>query len=540
MTREATTERPVPEHLARRFAKVQNGSDIRGVAVEGIQGEPVSLTSTMVYFIGRSFADWLSRRLALPAEGLRVAVGSDPRVSGGAIVAAFAAGAASRGASVVDAGLSTTPAMFMSTILPDLKFDGAVMATASHLPYNRNGLKFFVAEGGLDKGDIKAILDGAARDAAASLQPHGLSEDLDLQTAMLTGAMQTSSALVSKQEGVVLEAYARHLQRLIQDGVKHPTNPTKPLSGMKVVVDAGNGSGGFFASMLADLGADTTGSQFLEPNGTFPNHVPNPEDPTAMQSAAGAVARAKADLGIVFDTDVDRSAVVAPDGREINRNRLIAVLSAIVLEDHPGSTVVTDSVTSKGLAQFIQDRGGRHLRYRRGYKNVISKGMEINAEGVDCQLMIETSGHGAMKENYFLDDGAYLAVKILIKLVRMRLEKPGSGLPELLKGFQDPLEGQEVRFKINDLDRYKEIGARVLDRFKQWASQQEGWELEAENFEGWRYNVGESGWVLLRQSLHDPILVLNAESDEPGQVAKLVALVKDFVRGAGETAVEVK
>lgn len=123
---------------------------------------------------------------------------------------------------------------------------------------------------------------------------------------------------------------------------------------MKVVVDAGNGSGGFFASMLADLGADTTGSQFLEPNGTFPNHVPNPEDPTAMQSAAGAVARAKADLGIVFDTDVDRSAVVAPDGREINRNRLIAVLSAIVLEDHPGSTVVTDSVTSKGLAQFIQ------------------------------------------------------------------------------------------------------------------------------------------------------------------------------------------
>ena len=101
-----------------------------------------------------------------------MAVGSDPRVSGGAIVAAFAAGAASRGASVVDAGLSTTPAMFMSTILPDLKFDGAVMATASHLPYNRNGLKFFVAEGGLDKGDIKASdRHGGMHDAGPSGSP---------------------------------------------------------------------------------------------------------------------------------------------------------------------------------------------------------------------------------------------------------------------------------------------------------------------------------------------------------------------------------
>lgn len=123
--------------------------------------------------------------------------------------------------------------------------------------------------------------------------------------------------------------------------------------GWKIVVDAGNGSGGFFADLLEDLGADVSGSQFLEPNGTFPNHVPNPEDPTAMESAARAVRSANADLGIVFDTDVDRSAVVAADGSEVNRNRLIAALSAIVLEEHPGSTIVTDSVTSTGLAKFI-------------------------------------------------------------------------------------------------------------------------------------------------------------------------------------------
>jgi phosphomannomutase len=167
----------------------------------------------------------------------------------------------------------------------------------------------------------------------------------------------------------------------------------------------------------------------------FPNHAPNPEEKEAMESATKAVLKAKADLGIVFDTDVDRSAVIDSFGKEINRNKLIAVLSHIALQKEPGSTIVTDSVTSSGLKSFIENLGGKHLRYMRGYKNVINKGMELNKEGINAPLMIETSGHGAMKENYNLDDGAYLAVKIIIEAVK-RKNAGGSGIGEILKNLK--------------------------------------------------------------------------------------------------------
>jgi len=174
------------------------------------------------------------------------------------------------------------------------------------------------------------------------------------------------------------------------------------------------------SKVLDQLGADTTGSQFLEPDGHFPNHIPNPENKEAMASIRDATLRTKAHLGIIFDTDVDRAAVVDMAGNEINRDRLIALIAAIILEEHPHSTVVTDSVTSNGLADFIAIKGGRHHRFKRGYKNVIDEGIRLNKEGTECHLAIETSGHGAVKENYFLDDGAYLVVKILIKMAKMK------------------------------------------------------------------------------------------------------------------------
>jgi phosphomannomutase len=100
--------------------------------------------------------------------------------------------------------------------------------------------------------------------------------------------------------------------------------------------------------------------------GLFPNHIPNPEDKAAMEAITQAVLNNKADLGIIFDTDVDRSAAVDSSGRELNRNRLIALMSAIVLEEHPGTTVVTDSVTSDGLTTFIEKKlGGKHHRFKR-------------------------------------------------------------------------------------------------------------------------------------------------------------------------------
>lgn len=174
----------------------------------------------------------------------------------------------------------------------------------------------------------------------------------------------------------------------------------------QIIVNAGNGSGGFFTwDVLDRLGADTFGSLHLNPDGMFPNHIPNPEDKKAMALTKAAVLEHSADLGIVFDTDVDRSGVVDKKGNSINGDKLIALMSAIVLKEHPETTIVTDARTSIGLSRFIANKGGKHCLYRVGYRNVINKGVQLNKEGIETHLMMETSGHGALKENYYLDDG---------------------------------------------------------------------------------------------------------------------------------------
>lgn len=181
----------------------------------------------------------------------------------------------------------------------------------------------------------------------------------------------------------------------------------------QIIVNAGNGSGGFFTwNVLDKLGADTFGSLHLNPDGMFPNHMPNPEDKTAVSLTRSSVLENRADLGIVFDTDVDRSGVVDSTGNPINGDKLIALMSAIVLKEHPGTTIVTDARTSMALTKFITNRGGQHCLYRVGYRNVIDKGVQLNKDGVETHLMMETSGHGALKENYYLDDGEFTTLSI--------------------------------------------------------------------------------------------------------------------------------
>jgi len=283
---------------------------------------------------------------------------------------------------------------------------------------------------------------------------------------------------------------------------------------------------------LQPLGADTTGSQFLDPDGTFPNHVPNPEDSTAMAAICGAVLREKADFGLIFDTDVDRGAAVDRQGRELNRNRLIALIATIVLREHPGSTIVTDSITSDGLSQFIeQDLGGIHHRFKRGYKNVINEAVALNKEGQESWLAIETSGHGAMRENYFLDDGAYLVSKLLMELSRAHQE--GRDITDLIATLQEPVESQESRLKITAAD-FKAYGNRAIEALQDFAAQQPSWEVVPKNYEGIRVAClapQESGWFLLRLSLHDPVMPLNIESNVAGGVEAIAAQLRPFFQG---------
>jgi phosphomannomutase len=407
-----------------------------------------------------------------------------------------------QGIQVTDFGMASTPAMFMSTVTEGYRFDGSVMITASHLPFNRNGFKFFTCEGGLEKADIKQILTYA---------------EGNVETGLNGGTIE---------QGAFMDAYAA----ILADKIRAATGEERPLEGFRVVVDAGNGAGGFYADkVLKTLGANTDGSRYLDPDGSFPNHIPNPEDREAMASIMEAVREVKADLGIIFDTDVDRAGAVLSDGSELNRNRIIAMLAAILLREHPGTTIVTDSITSTGLAKFIEKEGGIHHRFKRGYRNVINESIRLNNEGQDSQLAIETSGHGAFKENYFLDDGAYIVTKLLIELARGK--KEGYTLESLIASLEEPAESIEFRMNILEED-FRTYGQQVIDDLNTYAASQPGWSLAPNNFEGVRVNLDDAhgnGWFLLRLSLHDPLLPLNIESNSVGGAKKIAAELAGFL-----------
>lgn len=490
------------------WKKLQNGSDIRGIAIES-GDEKINLSPETASMIGSAFVKWLSAQKKTGIKNLKIAVGMDSRITGPVLKKAIISGIADSGAAAVDCGLASTPAMFMSTVIKEFACDGAVMITASHLPFNRNGFKFFTSEGGLEKDDIKKVLSIAS------------SENPVLNADARSGEIN------------LMERYSEIFIDNIRKGIKSAADYNMPLKGMKIAVDAGNGAGGFFAEkVLVPLGADISGSRFLEPDGRFPNHEPNPENAAAMEAIRDAVLQSESDLGIIFDTDVDRAAVVDGSGVIINRNTLVALAASIVLKEHPGTTVVTDSVTSDGLTSFIEKNlGGRHHRFKRGYKNVINEAIRLNSEGEDCHLAIETSGHGALKENYFLDDGAYLAAKIIIMAARLKSEK-GKSVMSLVENLIQPVEEQEFRIKLLDED-FPAQGGRIIKDIQEFVLKNEGWSVAPKSFEGLRVSCGaenQKGWFLIRLSLHDPVLPLNVESEVGGGVKEITKRLAGFLK----------
>lgn len=576
---------------------LQNGSDIRGIAIPDVPGREANLLRSEADVLTQGFVAFLEKKWDRPARDMKIAVGCDSRLSGPYLKQILLLTLELLDVTPLDCGLASTPAMFMATKFPALRCDGAIMITASHLPYERNGFKYFDWDGGLQKEDITVVIEEAAKVYAptqsrkaeeldmqraveafqkelADLPPSerieaykgeapGLSEiraaeALDARTSGAFSArsqIQKDRPIFAQAEGQtyvpdLMEIYAAHLRGLIEERLGTDDHEL-PLAGLHITVDAGNGAGGFFATdVLEPLGADISGSRYLSPDGTFPHHAPNPEDRKAVAEAKEAVLSANADIGLIFDTDVDRSAAVTGSGREVARNGIVALAASIVAKDAPGSTVVTDSITSTELTAFLTGTLGlTHLRYKRGYKNVINKARALNAEGVECALAIETSGHAALKENFFLDDGAYLAMKIVMEAATLRRE--GRTLDDLLASLAEPAEAVELRMDITAKD-YHSLGDEVLQDLEDWVLRRAEEEASGQlsfaedallmrlvtpNYEGVRIEFFETadtkketsiGWCLLRKSLHDPLMPLNIEAARDGGVARIAQTLRPF------------
>lgn len=479
---------------------LKNGSDIRGIALATDEYK-ANLTPEAMKNIAWGLVHWFREQKTGP---LVVGIGRDSRITGPTLAATLTKVFVTQEITVIDFGLATTPAMFMATQFPEFACDFALMLTASHLPYYYNGVKIFAKSGGAEKSDIEYIL-----------------------THTTTLAPEIGG---KRQQADLLPSYSDFLVQKIRDGLAPGiSNREQPLKGLKILVDAGNGAGGFFASrVLQPLGADTTGSQFLEPDGYFPNHIPNPDNQKASESIQQAVLTHQADLGIIFDTDVDRSGIITKSGKILNRNNLIAVLSRILLVESPGASIVTNSPTSDHLKTFIESLGGRQVRYISGYRNVINKAIELNIAGIDCPLAIETSGHAAFRENYFLDDGAYVVAKILSLLPS--LQNNGQSLDDLISDLGQPAEILELRLKLQSNQPHA-LGTQIINDFSDYVTTIPGWQINPENEEGIRISLGAPdglGWFLLRMSLHEPLLVLQIENDEAGHLPKIQQKLAQF------------
>ena len=193
--------------------------------------------------------------------------------------------------------------------------------------------------------------------------------------------------------------------------------------------------------------------------------------------------------------------------------------------------MVTDSITSDELRVFLEnDLGLRHLRYKRGYRNVINKAQELRQAGEDAFLAIETSGHCAFSDNYFMDDGAFLAVNIIVAAAKIKKESDGrEDIRSLISSLKTPAEAREFRLDIVDPD-FQEKADEILAAVESLVRENDCLTLVEPNFEGIRVNYsldGTNGWFLARKSLHDPVLPVNIESEQEGGVEKAAALLAD-------------
>ena len=477
-----------------KWLRLRSGSDIRGPEDQ--------LTDEVAMKLGFAFAQKLAHKLDTTPDQLKITVGRDSRASGKRLLAALIRGITAADSDVLDCGLTPLPALFLTT---QPGADGAVMVTASHQGAGMNGFKFLTRAGGLREDDVSAIL----RLAAKTVVPERLVTDFDA---------------VAVYQDKLRATVAKYLE----------DDALRPLLGMRVIVDASSSAGGFFASFLESLGADTEGSYNLEPDGTFPCHAPDTYDEVALQTLRRRVLEARADLGVLFDADCDRCAIVDESGRIFHRNRLIALVAAMLLDKRPGATFVTDSVTSTGLSAFIAEWGGVHYRFKRGYRNVIDEAIRLNAEGIDCPLAMETSGHAAFRENGFLDDGIYLATRIICEAFERKRE--GETLSKLIDGLAEPVERTEIRMAILDGDEPAEAVQEVVEMILSHTLDNPQWQLAPDSREGVRITFNLDGgvnnaWFQLRASIHDPVVALYAESDVPGGVQRtlsdLYALIKD-------------
>jgi phosphomannomutase len=430
--------------------------DIRGVYEEQFDND-------FAYMLGKSFAVYMKEQKGL--SNPKISIGHDARHSGPRIVESLTKGLVESGAEVVHLGMVTTPMCYFSTFEVE-GVQGAVQVTGSHNPPEYNGFKISVG---------KSTIFGA-------------------EIQRLRQIMERGQFLTGKGKESKLDILPRYIERYKKEFGN--------LKDVKVVLDCGNGAAGVAARSLFEAVGIKPTILFEEPDGTFPNHHPDPTVEENLEDLKAQVKKEGAVCGIGFDGDADRIGVVDHTGRMIYGDELMVIIARDVLKTLKGAKIIGDVKCSDRMYQDIAKHGGTPIMWKTGHSLVKEK---IKAE--KAPFGGEMSGHIFFADrNYGYDDAPYAA----LRLVEI-LSKTGKTIPELLEGLPPSYNTPEIR-----IDTTEEKKLLVVEKMKEAFKMSPKADYKVDMTDGIRLSF-DDGWALCRSSNTQPVLVVRYESwTEPG------------------------
>lgn len=429
----------------------------------------ITITPKVAEAIGKAYGTIIRNR-----GGRNVIVGHEIRPYGEELKLLFIKGIRSTGCNVTDAGVSLTPVIYFS--IAKFGFDGGVNVTGSHNVYFFNGFKTMAK-------DVYPIYG----------------QELQKMKRIIEEERFVADKKGGYQKKEIFEEYTRYF-------LKH-NNLKRPL---KIVVDCGNGSAGIFApKILRDLGCEVV-ELYTKPDATFPNHVPDPEDPFVMQDLAKLVVKEKADIGIALDADGDRFGSVDEKGEFIYADRMLLLLAKDILSRNQGKKILYDVKCTRLIDNLVPKFGGIPLMHVTGHapiKQTLRNDPEVIFAG-------EVSGHFYFVEDYFrIDDGLYAAGKLLSLLSERKMP-----FSQLFADFPQTVMTPELKLPCAD-----EAKQKVVDQITAYFSQN----YKTITIDGVRVLFSDTSWGLVRASNTSPYLTVRVEADTEKEVLDIKNLLAD-------------
>lgn len=429
--------------------------------IRGIVGK--TLTDEAAYLIGKAIA-------AKAAEkGItRIALGRDGRLSGPELMEHIRRGFTDSGINVLNVGMVATPMLYFAAV--NECGGSGVMITGSHNPPDYNGFKMMLGGDTLAGEAIQELLSIIEKDGFAAAGKQGSVTEKDISG-----------------------EYLKHITRHIR--LKRPMN---------IAIDAGNGVGGAFAGKLyKGLGNEVT-ELFCDVDGTFPNHHPDPSKPKNLQDLIAALKNGDAEIGLAFDGDADRLGVVTKDGNIIYPDRQLMLFAQDVLNRNPGAKVIFDVKSTRLLAPWIKEHGGKAIMEKTGHSFIKSAMKETGAP-----VAGEMSGHIFFKERWFgFDDGLYAGARLL------EILSASDNPSEVLNNLPQSISTPELNIALPEGSN----GHQVIDELAAKAEFEGATEIIT--IDGLRVEFPD-GFGLMRASNTTPILVLRFEADTQEAIERI-------------------